>query len=159
MSRAKFHAWVAAIYLVANLIFTRIVGIPFSSWLILAFIMAVSLIIFARLEKRKRNRDPMDDLELVTAFIKLDRRAWRHFERQWIGKRVRLKEDIRNSREPLGLQLYVQAGTMGKIVGLNGDERAPFVVEFPGFGPQVAVRLKKLDLNPTENILEQLDIA
>jgi len=36
-----------------------------------------------------------------------------------MGRTVRLKDDIRNPKEPAGLQRYVQAGTLGKIVALR----------------------------------------
>src|SRR5690606_21257955 len=71
---------------------------------------------------------------------------WALLEMTWMGRTVRLKEDILNLREPEGRRLYVQAGTSGTIVALNRDEYAPFTVRFPDFPYKVKVRLDKLDV-------------
>jgi hypothetical protein len=76
-----------------------------------------------------------------------------------VAPTVRLKEDIRNSKEPVGIQLYIQAGTLGKIVALRRSFDAPFEVLFPGFKLKVAVRLEKLDLNPVSELNEEYDAA
>lgn len=72
---------------------------------------------------------------------------------------MRLREDIRNAKEPEGLQVYVRAGTVGKIVALNRDEHRPFTVLFPGFAHKVVVRLEKLDLHPADSLIEEFDVA
>ena len=64
-----------------------------------------------------------------------------------------------NSKEPEGNQVYVQAGTVGEIVALTDDENAPFHIRFPEFTYKIAVRLEKLDLNPTGNYKYTLPAA
>lgn len=70
-----------------------------------------------------------------------------------------LKQDIRNPKEPPGLQVYVRAGTLGEIVGLTRDEFAPFHVKFPGFKYKVAVMLENLDLDPSTSLYEDCSTA
>jgi hypothetical protein len=80
-------------------------------------------------------------------------------EDAWKGKKVLLKQDIRNSNEPPGLQVYVRAGTLGEIVGLARDVDAPFRVKFPGFKYKVVVKLEDLDLNPGTSLYEDCSMA
>jgi len=115
-----------------------------TAWLALVLLCFVSLSLFALLTRRRRTQS--NELQHLTWMLRLEQRAWKRLEKQWIGRTVQLKEDIRNPREPEGLQLYVQAGTPGTIVALNRDEHAPFTVKFPGFGHDVKVRLDKLDV-------------
>jgi hypothetical protein len=156
MSNTRRYAWTLLVYLPINLIVMRLLDLPITWWFVLVFITLVSLGIFARLERKHRHRD---GLKWLTEHIELERWAWQQLEKEWIGRAERLKEDIRNSNEPENLQVYVQAGTVGKIVGLNRDERAPFYIWFPGFAHKVVVRLEKLDLYPTGDMPKELDAA
>jgi len=131
-------------YLLLILPITRLLGASFTDWLMLVFVCLVSLAIFARLERKRAVRS--DELQQLTRFLSLEKETWTLLEREWLGRTVRLKEDILNLREPEELRLYVQAGTPGTIVALNRDEYAPFTVKFPGFGHKVKVRLDKLDV-------------
>ena len=113
---------------------------------------------FCAWPERKRHKH-QGGLSWLTEHIELERWAWQQLEKEWGGGAVRLKEDIRSPNDPEGLQVYVQAGTKGKIVALNRDKRAPFTVLFPGFAHKVVVRLKKLDLNATDSLIEEYGVA
>jgi len=157
MDRTKFLAWGTAIYLPLLLVVFVLAGWPWTPWLTTATILLTSLAIYALRQRWHRRRQ--DDLRLLTGYIQRDCVTWWRFEHDWIGHTVRLKEDIRNSKEPVGLQLYVRAGTLGKIVALRRSFDAPFEVLFPGFKLKVAVRLEKLDLNPVSDLSEEYDAA
>lgn len=148
MTRAKILAWFCGIYLVALLIFTLLAGYPISWWLLVAVIVPLFLTLYLRLTKRYWN---LDNPKWLTNHIRSERWVWYQLEKTWIGRQVLLKEDIRNSNEPEGLQVYVRAGTVGEIVGLNRDARTPFTILFPGFAHKVVVHLEKLDVNPAGN--------
>lgn len=140
---------VTFVWLVLTLFITSLLDIPLMDWLALVFTCLVALGIFALLE-RHRNVRPAELQDLARS-LQVNRWLWQRLEEEWVGRTVRLKEDIRNPKEPKGSQVYVQAGTPGKIVALNHDERAPFTVKFPGFGHKVVVRLDKLDVPFDEN--------
>lgn len=154
---SKVMTWLCAIYLVLLLIFNLVAGLPLWWWLIMVVIIPVVGALCLRLWNWYLK--PLTGLEGLMNHIRQEKWAWQRLEKEWIGRTVRLKDDIRNSNEPAGRQVYVQAGTLGKIVALNRDERAPFSVQFPGFAHNVVVRLEKLDLNPTENIIEGYTIV
>lgn len=144
LTTTQFLTRFTGVYLLLNLLIAYLLGVPLTAWLALVFICMVFLAIFL-LRDRKRSVQS-DELKQLTWMLRLEQRAWKRLEKQWLGRTVRLKEDIRNPREPEGLQLYVQAGTPGTIVALNRDEDAPFTIKFPGFGHNVKVRLDKLDV-------------
>jgi len=142
LSRTRYFALTTCAYLLLNLPIALLLGASFTDWLPVPFICLVSLVIFARLE-RKRAVQP-DELQQLTRFLTLEKEAWTLLEKQWLGRTVWLKEDILNLREPEGMQLYVQAGTPGIIVALNRDKYAPFTVKFSDFPHKVKVRFDKL---------------
>jgi len=144
MSQTKWYTWFTCVYLLLNLPISRLLGVPFTHWLTAAFICLVSLGIFARLERQRGIRS--DELQQLTRMLTWQQRTWTVLEKQWIGRTVRLNQDIWNSNEPEGRQVYVQAGSVGKVVALNRDARAPFIVQFPEFGPRVRVRVENLDV-------------
>lgn len=154
---ARIMAGLCAIYLAGLLVFNLVVGIPISWWLIVAVLTPVVAALYLRL--RDWYFKPLTGVEWLTEHIQMERWAWQQLEKEWLGRPVRLQEDIRNSNEPEGLQVYVRAGTVGKIVALNRDEHAPFSILFPGFGHKVVVRLEKLDLHPPANLAEEYDAA
>lgn len=148
MTATQFFTRITGAYLLLNLLVSRLLGVPFTPWLTLVFICLVSLAIFARLERRRSNQG--DELQQLIDILALEQRTWTLLEHRWVGRTVRLKDDICNPTEPEGHQVYVQAGTPGKIVALNRDQRAPFTVLFPGFTHKVRVGLDKLDVRLDE---------
>lgn len=143
MGRTKRFAWMTGLYLLGLLLVTLALGYPVSWWLAFVFVCAVSLAIFARLERR-RHIHP-EDVRRLTRELWWEAWYWRKLERDWIGRPVLLVEDIRNSKEPEGRQVYVKAGTLGKIVRLNRSPSTPFNVRFPGFQYEIAVRLSRTE--------------
>ena len=144
MTTTRYFTLTTCAYLLLILPIIRLLGASFTDWLAVVFICLVSLVIFAFVEHKRGNES--DELPQFTKRLMLEHRTWRLLEKEWIGRTVRLKEDIRNSKEPEGRQVYVQAGTLGKIVALNRDEKAPFTVLFPGFEHQVRIGLDRLDV-------------
>ena len=138
MTTTRYFTLTTCAYLLLILPIIRLLGASFTDWLAVVFICLVSLVIFAFVEHKRGNES--DELPQFTKRLMLEHRTWRLLEKEWIGRTVRLKEDIRNSKEPEGRQVYVQAGTLGKIVALNRDEKAPFTVLFPGFAGTIGVR-------------------
>lgn len=140
----RYFTLVTGAYLLFVLPIALLLGASFIDWLGLVFICLVSLAILARRVRKRPIQS--QELQQLIRLLTLDKQTWALLEMTWIGRTVRLKEDILNLREPEGRRLYVQAGTSGTIVALNRDDYAPFTVRFPDFPYKVKVRLDKLDV-------------
>lgn len=138
---------VVVVYLLLNLAYVITARYPIWWWLIVVAIAPFAVIIYFKV--RNRYIRPQTDIQWLVDHIRLERSLRWRLERYWVGRRVVLKEDIRNPKETADFQVYVKAGAVGKIVGLNRDENAPFRVRFQEFPHDILVRLEKLDVTPT----------
>ncbi len=157
MNSRRVVAWLCTIYLAAILVITLVFDLPILWWLIVAVLTPFIAVLYLRLRERFYRR--FVGLEGLTRHIEGEQWVWQQFEKEWIGRPVRLREDVRNTHEPEDRQVYVRAGTVGTIVALRRNEEAPFEVLFPSFPYNVAVRLEKLDVRPTDNLIEAYDAA
>jgi membrane protein implicated in regulation of membrane protease activity len=89
LTATRFLTWLTCAYLLLNLPVARLLGVPFTQWLALAFVCLVPLAVFARLE-RKRSKQG-DELQQLIGILALEQRTWTLLERRWIGRTVRLK--------------------------------------------------------------------
>jgi len=85
----------------------------------------------------------MNPTDLQGLLMYLDRadELWDRHRSRWIGRRVRLCKSI-----VAGSRVVLQVGTLGEIVDLTRERKAPFKVRFEGFPHTVVPLLEKLDI-------------
>lgn len=147
--RTLFTYGLAILFVSAWLCGFLFLGVPFENMVGMIVVLQVGLIILVFVAPGPEQR--WHDVNALVRYIRDDHWDWLMMESSWTGRQVLLTQDIRNSKEPTDLQVYVKAGTIGEIVGLTRDEAAPFHVKFPGFKYKVAVKLENLDLKPCIN--------
>ncbi len=150
MSLAKALFWRTSLYLVVVFIITMLTGIaPLWQFGVVAVICFSVLPIVVWFDKRmlRSNADNiMTSLDGLLSYLQVRERHWRCITDAWVGRQVRITEDIQDSRDLLGRPVVLEKGMVGEIIDLNEEPATPFLVRFAEHTYPVDVFVHRLEL-------------
>jgi hypothetical protein len=92
------------------------------------------------------------ELDVLLNFLRMRDRHWRVVTDMWVGRQVRITEDIQDARDLLGKPVVLKKGMLGEIIDLNDEPATPFRVRFTGHSYPVDVFVYRLELvSPVDN--------
>jgi hypothetical protein len=152
MSLAKPLFWLTSIYLVVVFVITLLTGIaPLWQFGVAAVICSSMIPVFVAVGKRIL-RTPADrvttDLDVLLDYLRLRDCNRRFIANCWVGRQVRITEDVQDARDLLGKPIFLEKGMVGEIIDLNEEPATPFRVRFAEHIYPVDVFVHRLELVP-----------
>jgi hypothetical protein len=86
------------------------------------------------------------ELDVLLNYLRLRDLHWRIITDMWVGRQVRITEDIQDARDLLGQPVVLKKGMLGEIIDVNDEPATPFRVRFAGHGYPVDVFVYRLEL-------------
>jgi hypothetical protein len=80
--------------------------------------------IFVWLDKRMLRSDAaniMTSLDGLLDYLQVRERHWRCITDAWVGRQVRITEDIRDAKDPLGRPVVLVKGMVGEIIDVRRE--------------------------------------